>query len=80
MGFTVQCVDLSDDELWQAIAANTDAMSDLLHQRAEFDAEISSISDPAERSELMGSYVGTVNRFETDYRAYMAELRRRYPA
>lgn len=76
----MQCVNLSDDELWQAIAANTNAMSDLLHQRAEFDADICSIADPAQRSELMDSYVGTVNRFETDYRAYMAELRRRYPA
>lgn len=45
-------------------------MSDLLQQRADFDAEISRVvTDPDRRSELMSSYVGTVNRFETDYRA-----------
>jgi len=75
----VQCVDLTDNELWQAIAANTEAMSDLLHQRAELEAEISDLSDPATRTELMSSYVGAVNRFETEYRAYTAEIRRRYP-
>ena len=75
----MQCVDLTDNELWQAIAANTEAMSDLLHQRAELEAEISDLSDPATRTELMSSYVGAVNRFETEYRAYTAEIRRRYP-
>jgi hypothetical protein len=76
----VQCVDLTDDELLRAIAANTDAVSDLLHQRAELEAEISGMSDPATRTELMSSYVGTVNKFESEYRTYAAELRRRYPA
>jgi hypothetical protein len=76
----VQCVNLTDDELWRAIAANTDAMSDLLNQRVELDTEISGMSDPARRSELMSAYVGTVNRFESEYRAYAAELRRRYPS
>jgi hypothetical protein len=76
----VQCVDFTDDDLWQAIAANTDAMSDLLCQRVELDAEISSMTDPAKRSELMSSYVGAVNMFESEYRAYTAELRRRHPS
>jgi hypothetical protein len=76
----VQCANLTDDELFLAMAANTDAMSDLLQQQADFDAEISRITDPDRRSDLMNSYVGTVNRFETDFRAYTAELRRRYPA
>ena len=76
----MQCVDLTDDELWQAIAANTDAMSDLLHQRAELEAEISEMTDPAARTDLMSSYVGAVNKFESEYRTYTAEIRRRYPA
>lgn len=76
----MQCPKLTDDELWRAIAANTDAVSDLLHQRAELEAEIDSMSDPAERMELMSSYVGTVNKFESEYRTYAAELHRRYPA
>ena len=75
----MQYVNLTDDELWRAIAANTDAMSDLLHQRFELDAEISTLSDPARRSELMSCYVGTVDKFEGEYRAYTAELRHRHP-
>jgi hypothetical protein len=76
----VQCVNLSDDELLLAMAANTDTMSDLLHQRAELENEISGTTDFAKRAALMTSYMSTVNRFETDYRACAAELRRRYPA
>jgi hypothetical protein len=80
MGVTVQCANFSDDELWRAIAANTETMADLLRKRAELDAEIGGLTDPVRRSVLMTSYVGTVNKFEADYRAYTAELRRRYPA
>ncbi len=76
----VQCVNLTDDELWCAIAANTDAMSELLDHRAEVAAEISSMSDPAKGTALMTSYVNTVNRFESEYRTYTAELRRRHAA
>jgi len=76
----VQCVDLSDDELWRAIAQNTEAMSELLFQRAELDAELSSMTDPTQRSELMTTYAGTVNKFESEYRNYAAELLRRCAA
>jgi hypothetical protein len=76
----VQCVNLSDDELWRAIAANTGAMSELLEQRDELDAEIGSLSDPHKRSELTHSYVAMVNQFDSEYRAYAAELRRRHAA
>jgi hypothetical protein len=76
----VLCVNLTDDELWCAIAANTDAMADLLDQRAEVAAEISILSDPAQGSDLMNSYVDTVDKIETEYRTYTAELRRRYPS
>ena len=75
----MQCVDLTDDELWQAIAANTDAVSDLLHQRAELDAEISGTTDFAKLSTMMTSYMSAVNQFEFEYRTYTAEIRRRYP-
>jgi hypothetical protein len=75
----LQCVNLTDEELLRAIAANTDSMSDLLHQRAELETEISGTTDFAKRAALMNSYMTTVNRFESDYRACAAELRRRYP-
>jgi hypothetical protein len=76
----VQCANLTDDELWRAIAANTDAMSKLLDQREELNAEISSLSDSAKRSELMSSYLGKVNKFESEYRTYTTELRHRHAA
>ena len=76
----MRCVSLTDDELWEAIAANTDAVSDLLHQRVELEAEIDGTTDPASRTELMSAYVGTVNKFESEYRAYTAELRSRHSA
>jgi hypothetical protein len=76
----VQCVNLSDDELLLAIAANTDAMSDLLQQRAGLEVEIGGTTDFAKRAAMMSSYMSTVNWFETDYRACTRELRRRYPA
>lgn len=76
----MECVNLTDDELWRAIAANTDAMSELLDQRPELDAEINGLHDPAERSELMHLYAATVNRIDGEYRACAAELRRRHAA
>ncbi len=41
----MQCVNFTDDELWNAIAENTDALSELQQQRAELDAEISEATD-----------------------------------
>jgi hypothetical protein len=74
----MQCVDFTDDELWDAIAANTETMSTLLHQRAELEAEIGVTTDFGVRAAMMSSYMSTVNQFELDYRACTAELRRRY--
>jgi hypothetical protein len=34
----MQCVNLTDDELWQAIAHNTTVMSALVYRRIELDA------------------------------------------
>jgi hypothetical protein len=76
----VQFVNLTDDELWHTIAANTDALSELLDQRFELDAEINGVTDLARRSKLMSAYMGAVNQFEAEYRAYTAELRRRHAA
>jgi hypothetical protein len=55
-------------------------MSELLDQRDEVAAEISNLSDPAKGTELMSCYVDTVNHFESEYRTYTAELRRRHAA
>jgi hypothetical protein len=79
-GTAVQCVNLTDDELWRAVAANTHAMSELLDRRPEVDAAMSGLSDPAKRTELMQSYLAAVNGIEGEYRSYTTELRRRHAA
>ena len=70
-------VDLTDDELWQAIAENTDAMSKLIMEQLEMDEEISA-TVPAGRAKLMGAYLEAINQYQREYRDYTAELRRRH--
>jgi hypothetical protein len=41
----MQCVSLTDDELWRVIAENTNAMSRLVHQQLELDAYLGA-NDP----------------------------------
>lgn len=74
----MQRVNLTDDELWQAIAENTHALSVMVAQRHELDAAIAASDDPACRAKLMRLHLDTVNRFQREYRAYTAELRRRH--
>jgi hypothetical protein len=79
LGVAVQRLLLTDDELWRAIAENTNAMSALVHQRVELDAEFVA-NDPDRQAKLMRSNMQTVDTFQRQYRDYIAELRRRYPA
>ena len=72
----MQSVNLTDDELWQAIAHNTTAMSALVYRRIELDAG-DYVSD---RAQLMQSNLETIGKLERKYREYTDELRRRYPA
>lgn len=74
----MQCENLTDDELWRAIAENTQGLSLVVEQRHELDAAIAGSDDPACRAKLMRHHLDTVNRFQREYRAYTAELRRRY--
>jgi hypothetical protein len=73
----VQCVNLADDELWRAIADNTNAMSTLV-ERLVLDEGITA-SDPDRRAELTRGHLQTTDRYQREYRDYTAELRRRYP-
>ena len=75
----MQCENLTDDELWQAIAHNTTAMSALVYRRLELDAG-DTRNDVIDRAQLMQSNLETVGKLERKYRAYTDELRRRYPA
>lgn len=74
----MQCVNLTDDELWRAIAENTHALSLVAEQRHELDAAIAASDDPTCRTTFMRLHLDTVNRFQREYRAYTAELRRRH--
>jgi len=67
-------VKLTDDELWRAIAQNTEEMSALITQ---FDTDVRTgiFFLPSARSR---SYLEAVNKFEREYQEYTAELRRRY--
>jgi hypothetical protein len=78
-GIPMQGVNLSDDELWRAIAQNTNAMSALVHQQLELDAAVNGSSDIVRRARLMQSNVETIDRLQRNYREYTAELRRRHP-
>ena len=75
----MQCVNLTDDELWQAIAHNTTAMSALVYRRLELDAG-NTRNDVIDRAQLMQSNLETISKLEHKYREYTDELRRRYPA
>ena len=75
----MQSVKLTDDELWQAIAHNTTAMSALVYRRIELDAG-NTRDDVIDRAQLMQSNLETISKLERKYREYTAELRRRYPA
>jgi hypothetical protein len=69
----MQYANLSDDELWRAIAQNTATMSALFHQQAELDKADSSAIHFRKRDLILFA-----NRFQRQYREYAAELRRRY--
>jgi hypothetical protein len=74
----MECAKLTDDELWRAIAENTNALSLVVEQRQELDAAIAASYHAAGRASLMRLHLATVNRFQREYRAYTAELRRRH--
>src|SRR5271157_6063431 len=75
----MQCVNLTDDELWQAIAHNTTVMSALVYRRIELDAD-NARNDIIDRAQLMQLNLETISKLERKYREYTDELRRRYPA
>jgi hypothetical protein len=71
----MQCIKLTNDELWRAIAQNTEAMSSLLHQEAELNTSVSDTDDARAEAD---SNAKCINVLDWQYRVYTAELRRRY--
>ena len=68
---------LTDDDLWRAIAANTDAMSILIEK--QLDAEMAA-ADPDTRQKLMLFNVQAIDNYNRQYLDCIAEVRRRYPS
>ena len=73
----MQSENLTDEQLWQAIAQNTNAMTALIHRQLEL-AAVTTISDSIRQAKLRGSNAERIGELERSYREYIAELRRRY--
>jgi hypothetical protein len=67
----------TDEQLWRAIAQNTNAMTALIHQQLEL-AAVNTISDTIRQAKLRESNAERIGKLERNYREYTAELRRRY--
>ena len=67
---------LTDDELWRAIADNTNALSALIEKQCEWDAEL---GETAIVDTLNSISVCRADTYYREYRGYIAEVRRRYP-
>jgi len=72
----MQCVNLTDAELWRAIAENTNAMSRLVRQQLELVAYMGA-NEPY-RKHLMRFHLRRASKFQREYQDCTAELRRRY--
>jgi hypothetical protein len=75
----VGSTNLTDDELWRAIADNTDVISILIERQFELDVGVGA-SDPDTRQKLMLFNVQTIDNYNRQYRDCIAEIRRRYPS
>lgn len=70
----MHCAKLTDDQLWRAIAQNTEKLSALIYQQLELDDADPASIHPRARADL----IRFASRFQREYRQYGDELRRRY--
>ena len=70
----MQFAKLTDDELWRAIAQNTEAMSALARRQLKLNAANAFAIHPGVKADL----IHLAHRLERRYREYATELRRRY--
>jgi len=73
----VRTLHLTDDELWRAIADNTNALSTLIEKQCEWDAQSEA---PAIVGTLNSISVCRADTYYREYRDYIAEVRRRHPS
>jgi hypothetical protein len=74
----MQCEKLTDEQLWRAIAGNTNAMTTLVHQQLELAPAVNTFSDTIRQAKLRESNAERIGKLERNYLQYIAELRRRY--
>jgi hypothetical protein len=74
----MQSVNLTDEQLWRAIAQNTNAMTALIHQQLELDPGVKTLSNTIRQAKLRESKAERIGKLERNYAEYKAELRRRY--
>jgi hypothetical protein len=72
----VRSLHLTDDEMWRAIADNTNALSALIEKQCEWDEELGA---PAIGCTLKSISVCRAEKYHREYEDYIAEVRRRYP-
>ena len=72
----MQSVNLTDDQLWRAIAQNTNAMTALIDH--ELDPAVNTLCDTIRQAKLRESNAERIGKLERNYQEYTAELRRRY--
>jgi hypothetical protein len=74
----MQSVNLTDEQLWRAIAQNTNAMTALIHQQLELDPAVNTPNGIIRQAKLRESNAERIGKLERNYREYATELRRRY--
>jgi hypothetical protein len=74
----MQSVNLTDEQLWRAIAQNTNAMTALIHHQLELDPAANTPNDIIRQAKLRESNTDRIGKLERNYREYTSELRRRY--
>ena len=74
----MECENLTDEQLWRAIARNTNVITALIHQQLELAPAVNTLSDNIRQAKLRESNTEIIGKLERNYREYTAELRRRY--
>jgi hypothetical protein len=73
----MQSENATDEQLWRAIARNTNAMTALINQQLEL-AAVHTISDSIRQAKLRETNAERIGKLARNYQEYTAELRRRY--
>jgi hypothetical protein len=71
-------VNLTDEELWRAIAQNTNAMTALIQLQLELDPAANTLSDTIRQAKLRETNAERIGKLARNYQEYTAELRRRH--